>query len=316
MGHIIPFLLRHGYVVVFAGVLAEFIGIPISSTPLLLAAGALSGSKQLSLPALAALALAACLLADAGWYALGRRRGFSILRTLCRISLEPDSCVRRTEDRFARQRGRALLVAKFIPGLGTAAAPLAGLLRMPPGRFLAWDAAGSALWVCSYLVAGYVFSPELDRIGRYAARLGAALVIVLAAALAIYIGYKYRQRQRFLRGLRVARISPEELLEKIGRGEQLTVVDLRGSAEFEVDPSTILGAIHMLPEELDARHQQIPRDRDVILYCTCPNEATSARVALLLRRRGITRVRPLEGGLASWRERGYPMQEPAAVIKA
>lgn len=268
MGHIIPFLLRHGYAVVFAGVLAEIIGFPISSTPLLLAAGALSGSKQLSLPGLAGLSLAACLVADAGWYALGRWRGFSILKILCRISLEPDSCVRRTEDRFARQGGRALLVAKFIPGLGTAAAPLAGLLRMRPGRFLAWDAAGSALWACSYLLAGYVFSPELDRLGHYAARLGAVLVIVLAAGLAGYIGYKYRQRQRFLRDLRVARISPEELLEKIERGDDLTIVDLRGSAEFEADSRMIPDAIHMLPGELDARHQEIPRDRDVILYCT------------------------------------------------
>jgi membrane protein DedA with SNARE-associated domain len=268
MGHIIPFLLKHGYAVVFAGVLAEIIGVPISSAPLLLAAGALSGSRELSLPALAALSLAACLLADIGWYELGRRRGFSILRILCRISLEPDSCVRRTEHRFERDGGRALLLAKFIPGLGTAAAPLAGLLRMRLARFLAWDAAGSLLWSCSYLLAGYVFSPELDRLGHYAARLGAALVVILGVALAAYIGYKYHQRQRFLRDLRVARISPEELLEKIQHAEELTIVDLRGSAEFEVDPSTIPDAIHMLPEELDARHQEIPRDRDVILYCT------------------------------------------------
>jgi len=268
MSHIIPFLLKHGYAVVFAGVLAEIIGVPISSVPLLLAAGALSGSKQLSLPALATLSVAACLLADAGWYALGRWRGFSILRILCRISLEPDSCVRRTEDRFARQGGRALLVAKFIPGLGTAAAPLAGLLRMRLVRFLVWDAAGSLLWSCSYLLAGYVFSPELDRLGHYAAGMGAALVLLLAAALAGYIGYKYRQRQRFLRDLRVARISPEELLEKIEQGEELTIVDLRGSAEFEADPGTIRDAIHMLPEELDERHEEIPRDRDVVLYCT------------------------------------------------
>ncbi|HEV2425438.1 MAG TPA: VTT domain-containing protein [Terriglobia bacterium] len=268
MGHVLPFLLKHGYAVVFAGVLAEIIGVPISSVPLLLAAGAMSGSKQLSLPVLLALSLAACLLADFGWYELGRKRGFSILRILCRISLEPDSCVRRTQDRFARDGGRALLVAKFIPGLGTAAPPLAGLLRMRLARFLAWDAAGSLLWSCTYLLAGYIFSPELGRLGRYAARLGAALVVVLTAALAAYIIYKYRQRHRFLRDLRFARISGKELLEKLEGGEELTIVDLRGSVEFEADPITIPGAIHMLPEELDARHQEIARDRDVILYCT------------------------------------------------
>jgi len=268
MSHIIPFLLKHGYAVVFTGVLAEIIGVPISSVPLLLAAGALAGSKQLSLPALAVWSLLACLIADIGWYELGRRRGFSILRLLCRISLEPDSCVRHTEDRFARQGGRALLISKFIPGLGTAAAPLAGLLRMRPTHFLAWDSVGSLLWAGSYLMAGYLFSPELDRLGRYAGKLGAGLVILLAVALAVYIGLKYRQRQRFLRDLRIARISPEELLKKMECGEEIVVVDLRGSAEFEVDPAMVQGAIHLLPEELDERNHEIPRDRDVVLYCT------------------------------------------------
>ncbi len=268
MSHILPFLLKHGYVVVFAGVLAEMIGVPISSVPLLLAAGALAGSRRLSPWALIALSLAACLLADIGWYELGSKRGFSILRTLCRISLEPDSCVRRTEAQFVRRGGRALLVAKFVPGLGTAAAPLAGLLRMRVSRFLAWDAAGSLLWSGSYLLIGYLFSPELDRLGHYAAKLGTALVVLLGAVLGAYIGYKYRQRQRFLRGLRIARVTPEELLDKVERGEELVIVDLRGSAEFEADPGMVPGAIHMLPEELEERHQEIPRDRDVILYCT------------------------------------------------
>ncbi|HEV3275988.1 MAG TPA: VTT domain-containing protein [Terriglobia bacterium] len=268
MGHIIPFLLKHGYAVVFAGVLCEVIGVPISSVPLLLAAGALAGSKHLSLPVLVAWALLACLIADISWYQLGRRRGFSILRLLCRISLEPDSCVRHTEDRFARQGGRALLVAKFVPGLGTAAAPLAGLLRMRPARFLAWDAAGSLLWATSYLAAGYIFSPELDRLGQYAGRLGAGLVILLGAAIAVYVGLKYRERQRFIRDLRVARISADELRQRIASGEEVVVVDLRGSVEFEADPAMVMGAIHMLPEELEQRSREIPRDRDVVLYCT------------------------------------------------
>jgi membrane protein DedA with SNARE-associated domain len=268
MSHIIPFLLRHGYTVVFVSVLAEMIGLPVSSVPVLLAAGALVGTGRLSLPALVAWSLLASLIADVGWYELGRRRGFSILRVLCRISLEPDSCVRRTEDRFARQGGRALLVSKFIPGLGTAAAPLAGMLRMKPARFLVWDAAGSLLWSSAYLAIGYFFSPELDRLGRYAGRLGTGLLIILVAILAIYISFKYRQRRRFLRDLRVARISPEELREKMDRGEDLVVVDLRSSIEFDSDPTMVQGALHMLPEELEVRHEEIPRARDVVLYCT------------------------------------------------
>jgi membrane protein DedA with SNARE-associated domain len=268
MRHVIPFLLNHAYFATFAVVLAEILGLPISSIPLLLAAGALAGSHRLSLGWLVTFAVLACLIADAAWYHLGRVRGYSILRLLCRISLEPDSCVRRTHDRYARQGGRALLVAKFVPGLGTAAAPLAGLLRMALPRFLAWDTAGSILWATSYLGAGYLFSRELDRVGRYALRMGAGLVLLLAAALAGYIGRKYYERRRFMRQLRIARITPEELLEKITAGENLVVIDLRGPVEFAADPATVAGAIRMLPEEIDGRHQEIPRDRDVVLYCT------------------------------------------------
>ena len=268
MSHLIPFLLRHGYAVIFVGVLAEQTGVPVSAAPLLLAAGALAGSHRLGLGELLALALAACLVADAGWFLFGKWRGYSILRVLCRISLEPDSCVRRTEERFARQGGRALLVAKFIPGLGTTASPLAGLLGMAPLRFAAWDAAGSLLWSGGYLTAGYLFSPQLDRLGAYAVRFGAGLVLGLAAGLAAYVGWKFRQRRRFLRSLRTSRISPQELLAQIRAGGAPMVVDLRGEAEFAADSATVPGAVHMLPAELEQRHLEIPRDRDVVLYCT------------------------------------------------
>ncbi|HEY6271009.1 MAG TPA: VTT domain-containing protein [Terriglobales bacterium] len=268
MSHIIPFLLHHGYVVIFASTLLELLGAPISSIPLLLAGGALMGLRRLSAPVFVAVAVLACLIADFTWYRLGKSRGYSILRLLCRISLEPDSCVRRTEDRFARQGGRAMVIAKFIPGLGTAAAPLAGLLRMPLRRFLAWDAVGSLLWVGSYTLAGYLFSSQLDRVGTYLARLGAGLVILLLAGISSYIGWRYRQRRRFIRNLRIARITPEELFEKMQAGEDVFVVDLRGSVAFEADPVRVPRAIRLLPEELEERHQEIPRDRDVVLYCT------------------------------------------------
>jgi membrane protein DedA with SNARE-associated domain len=268
MTHIIPFLLNHAYAAVFASVLAELLGLPISSIPLLLAAGALAGSHRLSLGWLVVLAVLACLIADSAWYQLGKLRGYSILRLLCRISIEPDSCVRRTHDRYARQGARALLIAKFIPGLGTAAAPLAGLLRMAPLRFLTWDVAGSLLWAGGYLGTGYLFSRELDRVGQYAMRLGAGLIVLLAAGLAAYVGWKYRERRRLMRQLRIARMTPEELFQRMSAGEKPVVVDLRGLVEFEADPAQIPGAIRLLPQEVEQRHQEIPRDRDVVLYCT------------------------------------------------
>ena len=268
MTHIIPFLLRHGYAVIFAGVLAEQMGAPVSSVPLLLAAGALAGAHRLSMLQVLALALLGCLIGDTCWYILGRRRGYSILRLLCRISLEPDSCVRRTEERFSHQGGRALLVSKFVPGLGAAASPLAGLLRMSPWRFLAWDAAGSLLWAGAYVTAGRLFSAQLDRLGRYVAGLGAGLVLLLGGGLAAYVAWKYWQRRRFLRSLRIARITPHELLAQIQAGRQPFVVDLRGAAQYAADASLVPGAVHLSPEELNERHHEIPRDRDVVLYCT------------------------------------------------
>jgi len=214
------------------------------------------------------VALLAALLSDVIWYQLGRHRGHSILNLLCRISLEPDSCVRRTENVFASHGARALLFAKFIPGLSTAAPPLAGIFRMRLPRFLVWDGAGTLLWVGAFVGTGYLFSTQLERIAAIALRLGAWLVAVLVGALAAYIGWKYVQRRRFIRKLRIARITPEELMRKMEAGEEIVVVDLRHSLEFEADGVSVPGALRFSPDELDRRHQEIPRDRDVVLYCT------------------------------------------------
>lgn len=264
----IQFLLRHGYTVLFALVLVEHIGLPLPAIPILLAAGALAGAGHFSFVLALLLAVVAALLSDFVWYQLGRRRGHSILNLLCRISLEPDSCVRRTENVVARHGARALLFAKFVPGLNTAAPSLAGLFRMRLWRFLVFDAGGALIWAGSYTGAGYLFSQQLERLVTYALRFGAGSVVVVVGALAGYIAWKYAERQRFLRELRVARITPDELRRKLHAGKNIVVVDLRHSVDFEAEPSTIPGALHLLPEELDSRHQEIPRDREVVLYCT------------------------------------------------
>ncbi len=251
MHETIRFLMRHGYTVVFVWVFAEQVGLPIPSMPMLLAAGALAGSGQLSFVAALGLAIVAAVLSDSIWYELGRRRGHAVLNLICRISLEPDSCVRRTEDIFTRQGARSLVIAKFVPGLGTVAPPLAGMFRMPLWRFLLWDLAGVFVWAGAFTGAGYLFSAQLERVAGYALRLG-----------------KYIERRRFMRGLRTARITPEELKQKLDAGEDIVVVDLRSSTEFDADGIKLPGAVHMRPDELDERHQEIPRDRDVVLYCT------------------------------------------------
>ena len=268
MEQALQFLHRQGYAVLFAAVFAEQIGLPIPAIPILLAVGALAGAGEFSFAAALLVAALAALLGDFIWYQFGRRRGHSVLNLLCRISLEPDSCVRRTEEVFARHGARALLFAKFAPGLSTAAPPLAGMFGMCPSRFLAWDGAGTLLWVGAFSGAGYIFSAELERIAAWALRLGAWLLVLLGSALAGYLAWKYAHRQRFLRQLRIARITPEELMRKLEAGEDVVVVDLRHSLEFEAYNVKVRGALHLLPEELDRRHQEIPRDRDVVLYCT------------------------------------------------
>jgi len=268
LGETVSFLLQHRYAVLFAAVFAEQLGFPFPAVPFLLGAGVLAGMEKLD-PILAlGLAVLASLLSDLVWYELGRRRGGSILSLLCRISLEPDSCVRRTENVFARHGARTLLVAKFVPALNTVAPPLAGIIGMRPARFLLYSAAGAFLWAGTFILTGYVFSDQIERVAERALRLGGRLALLLLGSFVGWLAWKYAQRRRFLRDLRIARISPEELKHKLDTGEDLVIVDLRHSLDFEADPRGIPGAIHIATEDLEQRHDEIPRDREIVLYCT------------------------------------------------
>lgn len=268
MHRTLEFLLHHGYLVLFAWVFAEQAGIPVPSVPLLLAAGALAGSHQLSFFTSLALVVCAAVSADFIWYRLGRTRGIRILQFLCKISIEPDSCVRRTEGIFARQGARSLLVAKFIPGLGVVTPPLAGIFHMRARRFVLFDAMGASLWASCFLGLGYLFSGEIERIAERAASLGSGLAVILIGVLAAYLSYKFIARRRFMRELRIARITVDELKQKLDAGEDIVIVDLRHSVEFEADPGIIPGAFHINASELEEPNDRLPRDREVVLYCT------------------------------------------------
>src|SRR6266496_519138 len=257
------FLIRHGYALLFGWVLLEQMGLPIPAVPLLIAAGALAGAGKMNLTFAVALAFIAVILADLFWYSLGRYRGGRILKLLCRISLEPDSCVRRTENLFVRHGVHSLLVAKFVPGLNTAAPALAGIFRMPVLRFIVFDGLGAFFWVATFTGLGYLFSDQLEQIAAYLLRWGSSLVIVLVGSLAAYVLWKYVQRKRFLHRLRIARISPKELMAKLGAGNEVMIVDLRQPLDVEAHPYVIPGALRMAVEELEKRHQEIPRDRDI-----------------------------------------------------
>ncbi len=268
MQQVTDFLMRHGYAVLTLAVFGEQIGLPVPSLPVLLAAGALAGSGQIDLGLAVGVSLLAALAGDLAWFGLGRRRGGKVLNLLCRISLEPDSCVRKTEELFARHGARSLLFSKFLPGFSIAAPPLAGMFHMRLDRFLIFDSLGALLWAGSFLGLGYLFSDQLERVAETALDLGGWLAVVLVGGLALYIAWKYVQRQRFLHQLRVARISPEELKRRLDGGEEIVVVDLRHRLDFEVEPEVVPGAVHLTAEELEARHAEIPRDREIVLYCT------------------------------------------------
>jgi membrane protein DedA with SNARE-associated domain len=262
------FLVRHGYSVLFLWVLGEQLGLPLPATPLLLAAGALAGTGQMNLALAIGLPVLASLLGDFSWYQFGKVRGGKVLNLLCRISLEPDSCVRKTEDAFVRHGARSLLLAKFVPGLNTMAPPLAGVIGMRLGRFLIFDALGALLYIGSFVFLGFIFSDQIEQLAVRIASLGFWALLIVIGALAAYIFWKYIQRRRFIRSLRIARISVDELKHKIDSGEDVVIVDLRGSLDFEAAPKTIPGAIRLSPDKMDEGHQQIPRDREIVLFCT------------------------------------------------
>jgi membrane protein DedA with SNARE-associated domain/rhodanese-related sulfurtransferase len=312
------FLLIYGYLLLFAWVLVEQFGIPLPAAPVLLAAGALSAEHELSFPLALAAGLAAALLADSVWFLVGRRYGHHVLRILCKLSLEPTTCVRRTQDAFGRRRGVMLIFSKFVPGLATLAPPVAGENGMGFGAFLLFDSIGATLWVGALLAAGRFFgdllnhdSSLLDWVGRFS---GALLILGIAG---FFVGRLVRRRM-ILKELAAARLEPQELKRQLDAGEPVYIVDLRHPLELLTDPFTLPGALHFSPDSLAARHLEIPRDRDIVLFCTCPSEATAAKTAMTLHKLGIDRVRPLRGGYDEWKRLGFPldaveMAKPALI---
>jgi len=262
----LEFLARHGAPLIFLWVLAEQLGLPLPAVPLLLAGGALVATGKLGAATMLGLPFVATLLAHTVWYQAGRLGGSRVVRLVCRISVEPDSCVRRTHNLFTRFGPRALMVAPMVPGLSAVAQPLAGMSRMPYLRYLAYDAAGAATWVGIYVGLGYTFSAQLERAWDLLARLGGGILILGISAIALYLAWKFLQRSQLLRALRTARIQPEELKALFDAGTPVVVVDLRAPMDFVADPRIIPGALRVSPE--DAGNGRIPRDREIVLYCS------------------------------------------------
>ena len=298
-------LSQYGLMVVLLNVLLDQVGLPVPAVPTLIISGAFAADGQLSLGELFVGSVAACLIADSGWYWVGQKYGIRVLKTLCRISLEPDSCVSQTQTRFERWGVNSLVIAKFVPGLAIIAPPLAGAMRIGWPRFLVLSTLSAALWAGCALLAGVLFRAQIQQLLQTLDQLGSALVIVGASLLALYIGYKWWQRARFYSLLRMARIGVDELYELMQAGAAPVVIDVRSATARSLEPRWIPGALNISLSEVGQRLKDLPRDRDIIVYCTCPSEASAARVAKILMNHGFKRVRPLHGGLDAWLAAGY-----------
>jgi membrane protein DedA with SNARE-associated domain/rhodanese-related sulfurtransferase len=318
MNEMVHFLAKHGYWVVFTSLLGGQAGLPVPGNLILLAAGALAASGKLNLAAIVVLSALALALADLAWFQAGRKWGKRILHFACGISKDPGACVRKAEESFGRHGVKLFLGSKFVIGIDAVAVPLAGASQTARTRFLFFDALGATLWSGVYATLGFVFRKQLDLVAAYASRVGFLVVILLAAGLGFFIIRKVVRLLRFIHEFRLARITPDQLQEKLRAGDDILILDVRRNRGSVQKLQGIPGAVRIDPyhllRDIGAMAAAVAPDRHIVIYCTCPSEFTSARVALALRRRGFQHVWPLAGGLRAWRDRDFPVTNVAPAV--
>jgi membrane protein DedA with SNARE-associated domain/rhodanese-related sulfurtransferase len=310
MSYLLHLIEQYCLVVVFINVLAEQAGTPLPAYPTLVITGALAYRGEYSMAALLLVAVAAALAADFGWYLAGRRHGRKVMTILCRMSLSPDSCVRQTESIYLRWGAASLVVAKFIPGFASIASGLAGTTGTRRASFLLFDALGAMLWAGSAIFLGSLFSTTIDDLLNVLEQLGKGGVLLILAAFAVFIVGKWWQRLRFIKSLRMARISVGELYRLLQQGDRPAIVDVR--SPMAQQGGRIPGAVVVAHDAVDTFAADVPSDGEVIVYCACPNEASAARVAKQLMQKGYRRVRPLHGGIDAWIAAGYSLESTPA----
>lgn len=319
MKDLLELLIRHGYWLLFAALLGRQACLPVPANLLLVSAGALAGFGKLNFFIIISLSIGALVLADLAWYQAGRTWGTRALHFICGSAHDPTSCVYGIVERFDRRGPSVLVVSKFVLGLDAIAAPAAGVTRVTRSQFLLFDAAGAALWSCAYATLGYFFRARLNQIAGYADRLGMVLILTGILVIGAMLLRRIRRWYRFLNEFRLSRITPEELRGKLLAGELILILDLENNCRNLRDKTTIPGAIRINPHHLNRYRKQyrdvnLDTDREVVLFCRCQGEITSARVASALRRRGFLRVRPLAGGLQAWRDKGYPVSNQVRTL--
>lgn len=300
MQQLIDLITKHGPLLVFLNVLLEQAGFPVPAVPMLLVAGALCANGLLEWHSLLILVMIASGMANFAWFLAGRRYGAQIMAVMCRISISPDSCVRRTENIFVKWGMKAVVVARFIPGLSVIVPPLAGASGIGPIKFIFFDGLGTLIWAGAALSVGALFHQQVDPIIQALQQLGALSFLVIVSMFGLYLGYRWIQRQQLLRYVKKHRIHISELKALIDSGSAPVIIDVRSAVAFESDPRIIPGAINVDLNQVVFALANTMRDKKIILYCNCPNEASAARAAKILQKHGYFNVHPLLGGLNAW----------------
>ena len=310
MESLIADLARYGVPLVGLNVFLQQLGLPIPAVPTMMVAGALAAEGRMFGTGVFLISVVASVIADLGWFIAGRRYGYPVLRLLCRVSLSPDTCVRQTEGIFERYGFYSLVVSKFVPGFSTVAPPVAGALRMPLLQFVVAAIASAALWVGAAMATGWIFATQIGAVLAWIGRNATLAGIVLFAALALFIAWKAIERWRLARFVEGTRIEAQELVRALAHDEPPIVVDIGSRLAHESRPH-LPGALLI---DLDAvSGHDFPRDRAIVFYCACPNEASAKRATQILLSRGYQNVRPLIGGLDGWIAAGHPVEQPVIL---
>ena len=269
MNQLLTLISKHGYLIVGATVFAEAIGLPVPAAIALVAAGAAAASGTLRTPVLLLLSVAAMLLGDLLLFLLGRYAGWGLLGFLCKVSVNPETCILRSAESFYRRGKMTLLVAKFIPGVNTMAPPLAGSMNMRLDQFLRFDLGGACLYIVAYFGVGFLFRDFLVTILHGFQAAGRALETVVLIAVVVYVAYRiwlYRQNSMYRI---VPRVQVEELARQLAEEkENILVVDVRSHGYYDADSARIKGSIRLEPNNLAEELKTMSREKNIYLYCT------------------------------------------------
>jgi membrane protein DedA with SNARE-associated domain/rhodanese-related sulfurtransferase len=300
MNDFVALLASQGAALVFAATLATRLGAPVPAVPFLVVAGGLTVGGQLSFVAVVLAAVLGNILGDGVWFLAGRRWGYRVMRLLCRISLSPDSCVRRSESILGRWGGWSLIAAKFVPGVSVVAPPMAGALGMSNLRFLAYETVAALIWTLLCLFVGRIFHAAIQDVLAVISDIGLGALAIGVLALAAFIGWRWRQRRLAQRVDDIVHIQVEALREALAAGAGPTVIDVRSDEARALDTRAIPGAIGIGLKQLPKQLAGFADGRELVVFCDCPDDASAIAAARLLMGAGLPRVRVLAGGLDAW----------------